>query len=556
MFEKNVERIGNINLKRRLMKINPNESKLGISFCITPSNDYVLLKDDIPVEDLNNPREAAKQILKENIHSEMGNNDIIITFGIGLGYLLDETYINYPSKIFVYEPDLNLLHFVLSNIDISEHLSSGRVFIMNNLDELISKLSEIYLTKDKVEIVYLKNYAIVKNKELLLLTQKVLDTCKSKIVDINTISKFSKKWLINTLNNISTSKTKTLYPVSELENKFTGQTALIIGAGPSLNENIDNIKKNRKNFVIFAVNKVAKYLFENQIFPDFIVCLDADYINKSLDGLDSKLERTNCLMDIRTDSSVLNHAFHKIFVNFSETDAVMKKASKYNAFMKFNETGGSASTFALTSAVKMGFSQIVLTGIDLAFKGNQIYSDGETMQRVSQNEIVVDSIKKNLVQIDSVTGGKVYTREDYAVFINHFNTLVKQLNYSKIYNTSSFGAKLEGVQNTSFENVNTIGTSSLASLAFVSPLNIELKDFFKNEFFYINNIIAILSKDLFSPELVSSVIKSVLVYQLMQADVLTTLQHNFEPDLAKNFIEKTKFSIKTIVEQLQKNKLI
>ena len=47
----------------------------------------------------------------------MKNNDIIINFGIGLGYLLDESFNNYPSKIYVYEPDLNLLHFVLSNVD-------------------------------------------------------------------------------------------------------------------------------------------------------------------------------------------------------------------------------------------------------------------------------------------------------------------------------------------------------------------------------------------------------------------------------------------------------
>ena len=66
------------------------------------------------------------------------------------------------------QPDINLLHFVLSNVDISEHLASGRVFIFNDLEELIAKLSSSYITNDKVEIVYLQNYAIVKNKELLL----------------------------------------------------------------------------------------------------------------------------------------------------------------------------------------------------------------------------------------------------------------------------------------------------------------------------------------------------------------------------------------------------
>ena len=45
----------------------------------------------------------------------MKPNDIIINFGLGLGYLLDETFNKYPARIFVYEPDIKLLHFVLNN---------------------------------------------------------------------------------------------------------------------------------------------------------------------------------------------------------------------------------------------------------------------------------------------------------------------------------------------------------------------------------------------------------------------------------------------------------
>ena len=172
MFERNLEAIDNQALKRRLSRLSSIETRIGVSYCITPTNDYVILKDDIPLDDLNDPKLAAKQMLVNNIKHEMRSNDTIIVFGLGLGYLLDETFNTYPSKIYVYEPDLNLLHFVLNNADISEHLSSGRVFITNELEELIAKISETYLTQDRVEIVYLQNYAIVKNKELLFLSKE------------------------------------------------------------------------------------------------------------------------------------------------------------------------------------------------------------------------------------------------------------------------------------------------------------------------------------------------------------------------------------------------
>lgn len=556
MLNKNLEHIDNLALKRRLARISPVESRMGISYCVTPTNDYVLLKDDLPADDLQNPKEAVKQMLKNNIKNEMKPNDTIITFGIGLGYLLDETFNNYPSKIYVYEPDLNLLHFVLCNVDISEHLSSGRVFITNELDEIVSRLSSSFLTKDRVEVVYLQNYAVVKNKELLLLTQKVFDTCKSKMVDVNTITKFSKVWLNNTIENISGINSTSAYLLSSLEGKFRGQTALIAGAGPSLNDNISYIQSNRDKFVIFAVNKTVRYLIQNGITPDFVVCLDARNMDKTLGGLENQLYRSNAIVDIRVDKTVFNKGFNKIFCNFSETDFFIKKLAKYNDFMKFYESGGSASTLALTAAVKLGFSKVILAGIDLAFKDNVIYSNGETMQRISHSEILVDNVKKKLIQVKSVNGDLVYTREDYEAFIHHFVTLIKELNYSEIYNISSFGAAIEGAKNTSFEELNVLSQADMHSVNSVQPFRFEIKEFMQEEFYSINNIIGLLSKGVFSPALVSAIVKSVLIYQYMQAEILTVLQKNFDPELAQKFIDNTKVAIKSIVEQLQKHKLI
>ena len=555
MFNRNLELLDNLALQRRLLKMTSVESRVDISYCVTPSNDYVLLKNDVPIDDLQNPREAVKQMLKNNIKNEMKTTDVIINFGIGLGYLLDETFNSYPSKIYIYEPDLNLLHFVLSNVDISEHLASGRVYITNDLDELINKLSSSFLTKDRVEIVYLQNYAVIKNKELLMLTQKVFDACKSKMVDINTITRFSKKWLQNTINNIAYINENNAYLLSDLENKFVGKTALITGAGPSLADNIENIKANRDKFIIFALNKNANYLYKEGIIPDFIVCLDAENMDRTLSDLSDLLSNTNAIIDVRTDSAVFNKKFKKIFVNFSETDFFIKKLSKYNGYMKFYESGGSASTLALTAAVKMGFAKIVLAGIDLAFKDNIIYAYGESMQRISQEQILVDNIRKNIVQVKSVNGGMVYTRDDYQTSIHHFETLIKELGYAEIYNISSFGAFIEGVKNISFSDLNLIPAGSLSDLAFIQPFKFEIKEFVQEEFRSINDIISILSKGSFSLALVSSIIKSTLVYQYLQADILTVLQKNFDPELAQSFIDNTKNAIKVIVEQLQKNKL-
>ena len=556
MFKKNLEYIDNLALKRRLSRMSIEESRAGISYCITPSNDYILLKDDVPSDDLNNPREAIREMLKKNIKNEMHSNDIIITFGIGLGYLLDEVFNTYPSRIFVYEPDVNFLHFVLNNVDISQHLASGRVYITNDLDELLAKLNSSFITKDRVEIVYLQNYAVSHNRDLLLLTQKVYDTCKSKMVDVNTITKFSKKWLTNTIVNIAAANNSDMYKLSDLEGKFSGQTALIAGAGPSLNDNIAHIQANRNNFIIFCVNKALKYLLQNGITPDFVVCLDATNMQKTVGDVGNQLERINCIMDIRTDYTLTNMTFNKIFMNFSNTDFLMAKLAKFNNDIKFYESGGSATILALISAIKLGFSRIVLAGLDLAFKDNIVYANGEAMNRISPEQIIIDHVKKNLVRIKSVNGARVYTREDYEVYIHHIESILKELNYKEVYNLSSFGAYIDGVKAVQFGELNLWGNSSSSPIATAEPFKLELKDFMKDEFYHINSIISLLSKEIFSPALVSSIVRSVFIYQYMQADILNVLQRNFDPTLAEEFVGKTKFAIKTVVELLQKYKLI
>ena len=557
MFNRNLEFIGNIALKSRLSRISLEESKRNMSYCMTPSNDYLLMKNDVPLDDINNPRQAIREMLNNNIKSPMGQNDIIITFGIGLCYLLDEVYNTYPSKIFVYEPDIKILHFVLNNVDISEHLASGRVFVTDNLDELMKKLAETYISKDKVEVVYLKNYAVTKSQELLELTQKVYDTCRIKMVDINTIKKFSKIWLLNTLKNISSINSSIAYKLSDLKDKFTGQTALILAAGPSLSENIEKIKANRDKFVIFAVNKVLRVLEANGIVPDFTVCLDAQYIDVTLAGLEDFCSKTNCIMDLKSDSVLFTKNFKRIFVSFSKNDTVVKKIAEHNRIFTY-ENGGTATAMAFVAAVKMGFSKIVFSGLDLAFKGDVIYSTGETMNKVSDSQIALSSVKKNLVKVKSVTGELVTTREDYAAFIQHFEILIKDFGVKDVYNTTSFGAAIDGMKNVKFDELNLFfpATGTPFILGEIKPFKVETEEWTKEELMLINNIITLLSKGGFSPALVSAIVKSPMMYQYMQADILKVLQAKMEPENADEFLQKAKVAIKDVIENLQKNRLI
>ena len=558
MFNRNMEFLGNLALKSRLTGISIEDSKADMSYCMTTSNDYLLMKNDIPIDDIDNPRQAIRKMLADSIKSEMGANDIIITFGIGLCYLLDEVYDKYPSKIYVYEPDIKLLHFVLNNVDISEHLASGRVFVSDKLDEIMQKLSETFISNDKVEIVYLKNYALIKSQELIELTQKVYETCRTKLVDINTIKKYSKTWLMNTLKNISYINNSTAYKLSDLKNKFNGQTALILAAGPSLMENIEKIKANRNKYVVFAVNKALRTLDANGITPDFVVCLDAKAINSSFVGLDDFCRKTNCITDLYSDSAVFSKNFKRVFVSFSKNDFVVKKLSEYNKIHSY-ENGGTATAMAFVAAVKMGFDKIIFSGLDLAFKNETMYATGESVNKISDTQIKVSNTIKNLTKIKSVMGDFVLTREDYAAFVQHFEILIKELKVtSEIYNTTSFGAAINGIKNVKFEDIHLSGISTGIPfiLGELTPFKLNLEEWTKEELKMINEIISLISKNVSPTVLISAIVKSPLMYQYMQADILEILQNKMRIDNPDELIQKTKIAIKDIINNLQNYKLI
>lgn len=558
MYENNLKYISNEPLKTRLSKISLDDSRLNMSYCMTPTNDYLLMKNDVPVDDINDPRGAIKSMLASTIKQPMGTNDIIITFGIGLCYMLDEVFNTYPSKIYLYEPDIQLLHFVLNNVDISEHLASGRVFVTDNLNELLAKLSSSYITKDKVEIVYLKNYAIVKSQELLELTQKVYETCKSKTVDVNTITRYSKTWLFNSLQNIISVNNGNIYKLSDLEDKFASQTAMILAAGPSFAENIEKIKASREKYVVFAVNKVAKHAIANGIIPDFIVGLDASYIEDTISGFDDVIEKICYITDLRSDPKAYTKPFKKIFISFAENDILAKKLQNYNSFIKMYECGGSSTTLAFVSAVKMGFSKIVFCGLDLAFKNGAIYSSGEQIERIAEDKIKIYGIEKNLSHVKSVTGDKVLTSDDYAAFIKHFENIISDLEYTEVYNTTSFGAAIEGMKNVPFENIFFMHTSNTTAfiLGEVHPFKIETSEWTQSELALINEVIALLAKGAFSPALISTIAKSTLLYQYMQADILKVIQSKMNPVFAEEFMAQAKQGIKEVIDILQKNRLI
>lgn len=156
--------------------------------------------------------------------------------------------------------------------------------------------------------------------------------------------------------------------LKKLQKKIAGKDVLVIGAGPSLDDNIDFIRRNKK-YVKVVADGAVEALITNKIRPDIVV--------SDLDGNPTflkKAEKLGAIMVIHAHGDNEN-AIEKLvprFKNVIGSTQVMPLENVYN-FGGF--TDGDRGVFM---ADEMGARTIVLVGMDLTDQTTK-YSAGKVV---------------------------------------------------------------------------------------------------------------------------------------------------------------------------------
>ena len=170
----------------------------------------------------------------------------------------------------------------------------------------------------------------------------------------------------NAANLLSKMIRKKSRDLKKLQKKIAGKDVLVIGAGPSLLDNIDFIKKNRK-YVKIVADGAVEALITNRIRPDIVV--------SDLDGNPAFLKKADKLGAIMVvhahgDNEDAIKNLVPRFKNVIGSTQVMPIQNVYN-FGGF--TDGDRSVFM---ADEMGARMIVLVGMDLTEQTTK-YSAGK-----------------------------------------------------------------------------------------------------------------------------------------------------------------------------------
>lgn len=446
IFEKNIEYITNANKKlvkelehadrnsflNSVDNIKSMETKTDISTLVINYNSK-----EYRMNSLYNPMlEAAKwaeQYKFENM------NMVISMFGFGNGTFVREILqrMKKGDKLLVKEPSADIFLYVLKHYDLTDIMARENVFIGV---EGFCDFEFHNLQKDFLDITNLRTqincihpqYDKIFPESCMKFLKELKDNSFQTILYANTAILFGKTYIENIIYNLRYIRNSS--NLNDLKCAMDqNTTAIIVAAGPSVEYNIEELKRAQGKTIIFAVDRVLDYLLDNGVIPDFIASIDA---KKTLEFF-TKREDMEIPLICNYNSSIevmKRHKGKKIIGSLNLFERFLYERLGKRIFIV--DPGGSVGTFLFSVCMEVGFKRIVFVGQDMAYNGENTHV-GNVAEKFTGKQI--DTM------VEGMDGKMVRSRLDWKEYSSWINDKI-QLSTKKleIYDTKKSGAKIKG----------------------------------------------------------------------------------------------------------------
>ncbi len=308
--------------------------------------------------------------------------------GFGLGYHVHEllSRISKSARVWIIEPDIELLRIACETLDLTAILGNRRVGWIIDIDrpKLLSDFqhSGAILTSG---VISLEHAPSVQRSPEFFADAKgwIDDVCSYSRTSINTLVLNSNKTLTNISRNLPWYVSSP--NPARLENAFKGETAIIVSAGPSLRKNKHLLLEAKGKAVIIAVQTTLKPLLEMGVEPDFVTSLDYSEISaRFFQDLPTDL-KTELVADAKATEKIFDHFPGPITMLGSDlADDLLRDALKPRARLK---SGATVAHLAFYLAEYMGCDPIVFIGQDMGFSDGLCYTPGTAYDDVWRPEL-------------------------------------------------------------------------------------------------------------------------------------------------------------------------
>jgi len=389
-------------------------------------------------------RIEVQQWLKKHSFLQDGYYDVIM-LGLGLSHHLSELIrINPNLNFYIYEPEIDIFLEALKVLQIDELLQHPQVkiFALGDDDddmivfyELLHTYSEYakidvfipFYAEINLELIrryYKFNYSVREVKTIELSFEKIFGTLPYR----NSIMNLEKLYLSCSLRL--------------LKNRYAGCTVLIVGAGPSLEIDIESIKSNREKYLIISAGSSVQSLLHYGIEPHLSVSMDPGKANgKVFEG--KNVENLSLVYVPQIYSGIVQQNFKQKFYAFFNTDPITEYILyDMDSQLKFTANNSVTGT-AIQVAVYLGATDIIFAGQDLSFPNNQYYAPGA---KHASDSYLKERIQDSFLEVENVKGTMNSTNRSIKSVLEDIERLIEQTQGVKFINTSSLGAKIKGTE--------------------------------------------------------------------------------------------------------------
>lgn len=202
-------------------------------------------------------------------------------------------------------------------------------------------------------------------------------------------------------------------PVIQLRNLFEGRSAIVMAAGPSLDELIPWIKEHRNDAILISVSRISNRLLQAGIHPDFVCSIDPQYISFSVSKEMYGFSENTVFVNGSNASPLLVGQWpHRMLyagerIPWGEDDAKNLKV-----------IAPTVTNNAIMLAIMLGCKEIILAGVDLCYS-----AEGYTHASGTKEHNAGPLIGKNE---KSVTTNSGKTAETNAAYYEAMTTIERQ----------------------------------------------------------------------------------------------------------------------------------
>ena len=298
--------------------------------------------------------------------------------GLGNGIHIKVFLDKYPQSFCaITESDYEAFKQLLSLIDYTELLSDGRIFLLPPCTDSAfeTALTATYLPAVHGTFGYYilrawNEYYKVQTKALQQHIERALEKIKA---DFSVQAHFGKIWMRNIFLNLRlASSAKPKYPQID-----TDRTALILGAGPNLEEGLLQLKQYRQRYTIFCSDTAFPAVCANGITPEFFIAIDPQHISYQ-HTIGTIPKETTGIFDLSAQTATARRFYENgnDFFFTAGGHPLVQTAAHFSPFPPLSTGSGTVAVAAYHAAQALGYRHIECSGMDFAYTGGKAYSRG------------------------------------------------------------------------------------------------------------------------------------------------------------------------------------